>query len=69
MLSKLHKVHMAKALADFRERTSNMLTQRQALNRIPFDYSFILFNTGFLSPCMKLGRQLVLKIVDELLDV
>lgn len=68
MLSRYEKIEMAKSLSDFRERHSEK-TQYKRLSHCPIPIARFLFNTREHYPCKELGKYLVFKIIDELLDV
>lgn len=68
-VSEVEKEVMRRQLVYFRK-TSECLLTKERLDKLPFPYSRRLFcqeNEDYL-PCEFFGRQLVLKIVDELLD-
>jgi hypothetical protein len=70
MLSKEKKTELTRELAFFREHRENW-TQRVRLVALPFVETLELFGLKErvdCFPCTVFGKQLVLKIIDELLD-
>lgn len=68
----MDKTQMREELKLFRARNSKHFV-KNSLQKIPFENSSELFNvfklpTTHLYPCHVFGKQLTLKIVDELLD-
>ena len=71
-LNKQEKISLRDMLKSFREDLSNWTTaDRLCVYPFPYEAAKRLFGVSGLSisPCAVFGRQLVLKIIDELLDI